>query len=74
MNSNSQPNDLLTIPELYTTKEVANIFHVSVRTIQNWRDNGEISFIQINSVIVYEKNDVHELLIEYRKKRRAKKH
>uniref|UniRef100_UPI00344D2A24 helix-turn-helix domain-containing protein n=1 Tax=Sphingomonas sp. TaxID=28214 RepID=UPI00344D2A24 len=73
MQTNSQSNPFQETPLLYTTKEVAKIFHVSERTIQNWRDNREISFIQINSVIVYRKDDVDELLLEYRQKRRVKK-
>lgn len=74
MQSNSQTNQFQEIPLLYTTKEVAKIFHVSERTIQNWRDNREISFIQINSVIVYQKDDVDELLLERRLRRKVKKH
>jgi DNA-binding transcriptional MerR regulator len=73
MNSNSQTQQEPQTPQLYTTKEVAKIFHVSERTIQNWRDNALISFVQINSVIVYLKNDVDELLFEYRRKRRLRK-
>lgn len=70
MKSNSQPIQTPDSPVLYTTKQVAKMFHVTVRTIQNWRDTGQISFIQINSVIVYEKQDVDELLLEYRRKRK----
>lgn len=49
-------------PMLYTTEEVAKIFKVSIRTIQNWRDKGQINFSQINTVIVYQKKDIDELL------------
>ena len=54
--------------KLYTTEEVAKIFRVSTRTIQNWRDKGQIEFHQINHVILYSKNDVDELLKKYHTK------
>ena len=57
-NSNTNTNN----PLLYTTEEVAKIFKVSIRTIQNWRDKGQINFSQINTVIVYQKKDIDELL------------
>lgn len=62
MQSNSNENNLKTTDVLYTTEEVAKMFKVSTRTVQNWRDNGQISFNQINSVIVYRKADIEELL------------
>ena len=62
MNSNSQLTQQAQAPELYTTEEVAKIFKVSIRTIQNWRDKGQINFSQINTVIVYHKKDIDELL------------
>ncbi len=62
MQSNSHLKQPSEFPELYTTEEVAKIFKVSIRTIQNWRDKGQINFSQINTVIVYQKKDIEELL------------
>jgi DNA-binding transcriptional MerR regulator len=59
---------------LYTTEEVAKIFKVSIRTIQNWRDKGQINFSQINTVIVYQKKDIDELLEKSYVKGKAWKH
>ncbi len=74
MQSNSQKNNLPETPELFTTEEVAKIFKVSTRTIQNWRDKGQINYSQINTVIVYRKNDIDELLENSYVKGKAWKH
>lgn len=74
MHSNSQENNLKTTEVLYTTEEVAKMFKVSTRTIQNWRDNGKINFNQINSVIVYRKSDIDELLEQSYVKGKGWKH
>ena len=68
MQTNSQNSTQVQEPVLYTTDEVAKIFRVSTRTIQNWRDKGQIEFHQINHVILYSKHDVDELLKKYHTK------
>ncbi len=68
MQTNSPNSAQVQEPLLYTTDEVARIFRVSTRTIQNWRDKGQIEFLQINHVILYSKNDVDELLKKYHSK------
>jgi excisionase family DNA binding protein len=68
MQTNSQNSTQVQEPILYTTDEVAKIFRVSTRTIQNWRDKGQIEFHQINHVILYSKDDVDELLKKYHTK------
>lgn len=74
MSSNSQENAVKAADVLYTTEEVAKMFKVSTRTIQNWRDNGQINFNQINSVIVYRKSDIDELLEQSYVKGKGWKH
>ena len=74
MQSNSQENNVKATDVLYTTEEVAKMFKVSTRTIQNWRDNGQINFNQINSVIVYRKSDIDELLEQSYVKGKGWKH
>lgn len=68
MQSNSQSSMHAQEHLLYTTDEVAQIFRVSTRTIQNWRDQGHIDFVQINHVILYSKDDVDALLKKYHTK------
>ncbi len=48
--------------KLYTTDEVAEIFRVSTRTIQNWRDKGHLDYVQQNHVILYSQEDIDEFL------------
>ena len=74
MESNSEQINPSEKPELYNTEDVAKIFKVSTRTIQNWRDKGQINFSQINSVIVYRKKDIDELLEKSYVKGNAWKH
>jgi hypothetical protein len=33
----------------FTTPQIAHRFQVTARTIQNWRDEGKIPFIRVNS-------------------------
>ena len=42
--------------------ETCNILNISVRTLQNYRDKGLISFSQIGSKIYYKLTDIHEFL------------
>lgn len=45
-----------------TNNDVANIFHISLRTLQDWRDNGRIAYIQISGKVLYKESDVRKLL------------
>lgn len=47
-----------------TNNDVANILHVSQRTLQDWRDTGKIAYIQISGKVLYKESDVKRLLEE----------
>lgn len=52
-----------------TNNDVANILHISLRTLQDWRDNGRIAYIQISGKVLYKESDVRKLLEEQYMKR-----
>lgn len=45
-----------------TNKDVCQMIHVSLRTLQDWRDNGIIPFIQIKGKILYRESEIVNLL------------
>lgn len=45
-----------------TNNDAANILHISLRTLQDWRDNGRIAYIQISGKVLYKESDVRKLL------------
>lgn len=47
-----------------TNNDVANMLHVSQRTLQDWRDTGKIAYIQISGKVLYKESDVKRLLEE----------
>lgn len=47
-----------------TNNDVANMLHISLRTLQDWRDTGKIAYIQIRGKVLYKESDVLELLEE----------
>lgn len=42
--------------------DVANMLHISLRTLQDWRDNGRIAYIQISGKVLYKERDIRQLL------------
>ncbi|MFT3739587.1 MAG: helix-turn-helix domain-containing protein [Breznakibacter sp.] len=45
-----------------TNNEVSKLLNLSIRTLQDWRDNGVISYIQISGKILYRQSDILKLL------------
>lgn len=45
-----------------TNKDVCQMLHVSLRTLQDWRDNGIIPFIQIKGKILYMESEILKIL------------
>lgn len=45
-----------------TNNDVSKLLNLSTRTLQDWRDNGVISYIQISGKILYRQSDVLKLL------------
>ena len=49
--------------ELLTDKEVAHIMKVSRRTLQDYRNNGILSYIQVGGKILYRTSDVQRTIM-----------
>lgn len=47
--------------------EVAKLLKVSIRTLQDWRDNNIIPYIQIKGKIIYRQSDIDRILQNYYK-------
>ncbi|MDH6356534.1 helix-turn-helix domain-containing protein [Parabacteroides sp. PF5-9] len=45
-----------------TNNDVSKLLNLSTRTLQDWRDNGVISYIQISGKVLYRQSDVLKLL------------
>lgn len=45
--------------------EVVKLLKVSIRTLQDWRDNNIIPYIQIKGKIIYRQSDIDRLLQTY---------
>lgn len=60
--------------KVLTNPEFMKYMDVSARTLQNWRDEGRISFSQIGSKLYYTMDDIFEFLGKYRKEQFHKKH
>lgn len=45
--------------------EVAKLLKVSIRTLQDWRANNIIPYIQIKGKIIYRQSDIYQLLQNY---------
>ncbi|MCD7901674.1 MAG: helix-turn-helix domain-containing protein [Bacteroides sp.] len=45
-----------------SNRDVCRMFHVSSRTLQDWRDRGKIPFIQIRGKILYKQSEVYKSL------------
>lgn len=45
-----------------TSAEICALLHVSLRTLQNFRDTGILPFIHLAGKTLYKESDVHKLL------------
>lgn len=45
-----------------TNNDVSKLLNISVRSLQDWRDNGIIGYIQISGKILYRQSDILKLL------------
>lgn len=45
-----------------TNQDVSKLLNLSKRTLQDWRDNGVIAYIQISGKILYQQSDILKLL------------
>lgn len=49
-----------------SNRDVCRMLHISSRTLQDWRDNGRIPFIQIKGKILYKQSEVLKWLEQNR--------
>lgn len=45
-----------------TNNDVRKLLNISTRSLQDWRDNGTIAYIQISGKILYRQSDILKLL------------
>lgn len=50
--------------ELLTDKEVAHLLKVSRRTLQDYRNNGILSYTQVGGKILYRTSDIERILMK----------
>ena len=58
---------------LYTIADTCELLNVSKRTLQRYRDNGLLSFTQVNDKIMFQKADIEAFLNRNRVESFAKK-
>ncbi|MFI3328298.1 MAG: helix-turn-helix domain-containing protein [Rikenellaceae bacterium] len=52
----------------YTDYELSNHLHISRRTLQEWRNNGRIAFIQLDGKVLYSETAIQNLLNKHYRK------
>ena len=52
---------------IYNTKDLSNLFKVSTRCIQNWRNSGDIGYSQLKGTILYSSDDILDFLKRHHK-------
>jgi len=52
-------------PIAYSNQALANLFGVSLRTLQNWRNTGKIRYVKVDRIILYRHEDVATMLYEH---------
>lgn len=45
-----------------TNNDISKLLNISIRSLQDWRDNGVLSYIQISGKILYRQSDILKLL------------
>lgn len=53
--------------KLVTNDQLSELMQVSKRTLQNWRDEGLITYTQIGKKILYRMSDVQECIEKHQK-------
>ena len=46
----------------FTTEQVMDLFHISRRALQNYRDRGIIPFVSVGGIILYPESKIKEML------------
>ncbi len=50
--------------QLYTVKEVADLFRVKVKTIYQWKFYGLIEFTKINGKLLFKQSDIEKMYMK----------
>lgn len=45
-----------------TNNDISKLLNISIRSLQDWRDNGTVGYIQISGKILYRQSDLLKLL------------
>ncbi len=53
---------------VFSTSELAAKLRVTSRTIQNWRDQGKIGFVQTGNVILYKQEHIEDFLSKHERR------
>lgn len=59
------------LPELLSRYQVAKLFHVTVATIDNWANSGQLDKHRIGSVVRFKKEEVLAFLKNHQKYQRG---
>ena len=51
----------------FNNKSLSEYLGVSTRTLQNWRDEGKISYTQVKEVILYSMDDVESFMKKHKR-------
>ena len=51
-----------------TDREMSALLKVSRRTLQEWRSNGQIAYIQLGGKILYQESDMRKMLEKFHHK------
>jgi excisionase family DNA binding protein len=51
----------------FNNKSLSEYLGVSTRTLQNWRDEGKISYTQVKEVILYSMDDVEAFMKKHKR-------
>lgn len=62
--SSNSNRPLLNGEHYLTNRDVSEKLHISLRTLQDYRDTGKLPFIKLDGKILYKASDINRLLEE----------
>lgn len=62
--SSDSNRPLLNGEQYLTNRDVSEKLHISMRTLQDYRDTGKLAFIKLDGKILYKASDINRLLEE----------
>lgn len=62
--SSDSNRPLLNGEQYLTNRDVSEELHISLRTLQDYRDTGKLAFIKLDGKILYKASDINRLLEE----------